>query len=319
MVGCVIVQGNTIVGQGYHQKAGEAHAEIHALKEAGTKAYNADVYVTLEPCCHHGRTPPCTDALIRAGVKRVFIACQDPNPLVAHKGIQALNQAGIETIVGIKESEALALNKIFFHFIQHRTPFVIAKWAMSLDGKMITHPDDDRIISDEACRHHAHEIRQTVDAILIGAKTAIADNPQLNVRLPNITKQPKRIILSSQGDLPTNLKLFSNELPSKTTVATTKPVHLKNAECWVLPQNANGQVDLSALLKKCGEENITSLLVEGGPEIHQSFFHESLVQETHVYISPVWIGKEEKKKPLPPLEAKSLGKSLFIQTEATYV
>lgn len=320
MVGCVIVKDGTIVGQGYHQRAGEPHAEIHALKEAGEQAQGSDVYVTLEPCCHYGRTPPCTDALIQAGVKRIFIACTDPNPLVAQKGIQALNAAGIETIVGIKEAEALELNKVFFHFIKHRTPYVIAKWAMSLDGKTITHPKDDRIISDETCRHHAHQVRQTVDAILIGSQTAITDNPQLTVRIPNLLRQPQRIILSAQGNLPLDLQLFSPKLPGKTIIAITENVDKtwleklikRNIEYWILPTDSFNQIDLPALLKKCGEQNITSLLVEGGERVRDSFFRSSLIQETQIYLSPVWIGSQEKKQLLFPLNAKPLGSSLFI-------
>ena len=326
MVGCVIVKDDVIVGQGYHQKAGEPHAEIYALKEAGQQARGADVYVTLEPCCHYGRTPPCTNALIEAGVKRVFIASSDPNPLVATKGIQALNAAGIETIVGIKEAEALALNKVFFHFIKYQTPYVIAKWAMSLDGKTITHPKDDRIISDETCRHHAHHIRQTVDAILIGSQTAIADNPQLTVRLEHPLRQPKRIILSAQGNLPLDLQLFSFELPGKTIVVTTENVTKmwkeqlvnKNVEHWIMPADANNQIDLRALLKKCGEQSITSLLVEGGERVRESFFRSALVQETQLYLSPVWIGTQEKKQPLFPLHAETLGSSLFITSHHYY-
>ncbi len=335
MVGCVIVKNNTIVGQGYHQRAGEPHAEIFALRDAKESARGADVYVTLEPCCHYGRTPPCTSALIQAGVKRVFIACQDPNPLIASKGIQVLNAAGIETIVGIKEAEAQQLNKVFFHFIQHKTPFVIAKWAMSLDGKTITNTKDDRIISDEACHAHAHQTRQIVDAIVIGSKTALLDNPKLTARashsiksiksiesIESIEKQPRRIVLSSHGSLPLDLALFSYDLPGKTIVATTdaiddswrKQAEHKNIELWILPQNKHQQVDLHALLKKCGKENITSLLVEGGETVHQSFMQASLVQEFNVYLSPIWIGHEEKKKFLAPLHCQSLGASLFIQS-----
>lgn len=321
MVGCVIVKNGMVIGQGYHQRAGEPHAEIYALKEAGEQAKGADVYVTLEPCCHYGRTPPCTKALIQAGVKRVFIACQDPNPLVATKGVQTLNEAGIETIVGIKKTEAIELNKIFFHFIKYRTPYVIAKWAMSLDGKTITHPKDDRIISDEACRLHAHHIRQTVDAIVIGSQTAINDNPQLTVRLANPIRQPKRIILSAQGNLPLDLHLFSLDLPGKTIVVTTGNIDsawrekllTKNVEHWILPQEKHHQIDLPAFLEKCGQEELTSLLVEGGERVRNSFFQASLVQETQMYLAAVWIGTQEMKQPLFPLKAEPLGSSsLFI-------
>lgn len=323
MVGCIIVKDNQIVGTGFHERAGEPHAEIHALKEAGKKAHHADVYVTLEPCCHYGRTPPCTEALIQAGVKRVFIACKDPNPLVAGKGIHQLNAAGIETLVGIKEKEALELNKIFFHFMIHQRPFVITKWAMSLDGKTMTHPEDSRIISDENCHTHAHTTRQTVDAILIGSKTALQDNPQLTVRHASIThlkNQPLRLILASQGNLPLDLTLLSDNFLDKTRIIVTESTDKnwiekakqKNITVWILPANNQKQIDLSALMKKLHQENITSLLVEGGEQVRNSFFRENLVDETQVYLSPVFIGDLKKKKALNTKHYQPLGESLYL-------
>jgi diaminohydroxyphosphoribosylaminopyrimidine deaminase/5-amino-6-(5-phosphoribosylamino)uracil reductase len=186
MVGCLIVKAGKIIGQGYHHQAGTPHAEIHALREAGAEAKDADVYVTLEPCCHYGRTPPCTDALIAAGVTRVYFACHDPNPEVAGKGSAALKAAGIQAEEGLCRSEAQQLNKIFFHFIQTKRPFVFSKWAMSLDGKTMTHPDDLPAISSTASRSHSHLLRRAVDAILIGTNTAIDDDPALTVRLPDV-------------------------------------------------------------------------------------------------------------------------------------
>lgn len=324
MVGCMIVKDHLIVSKGFHQRAGEPHAEILALIKAGDKAKGADVYMTLEPCCHHGRTPPCTNALIKAGVKRVFIACQDPNPLVAGKGIEALNAAGIETIVGICEKEALELNKFFFHFVKHHRPFVIAKWAMSLDGKTITHPNDNRIISDTASHTHTHSLRQAVDAILIGSKTALLDNPQLTARHDDtpVEKQPLRIILSGQNELPLSLKIFSSELPGKTIVIVSentnqdwiKKINQQGIETWTVPSNNDSRINITALLDKLGEHQIMSLLVEGGQKIWNSFFRENCVDETQVYISPVFIGDLEKKQALPPLKHQSLGSNLFIQS-----
>lgn len=321
MVGCVIVKNEQIIGTGFHQRAGEPHAEVFALKEAGDDARAADVYVTLEPCCHYGRTPPCTDALIQAGVKRVFIACQDVNPLVGGQGVRQLQAAGIETIVGIKEQEARQLNTFFFHFMTHKRPFIIVKWAMSLDGKTITHPEDDRIISDAACHAHAHGVRHAVDAILIGSRTACLDNPQLTVRhQTEVKKQPLRIILASQGQLPLDLALFSPDLPGKTCVVVTELVDKQwmeqakqnNIECWVLPANDQKQVDLVALLKKLGEQHITSLLVEGGECVRNRFLRDNLVDETLVYISPVLIGDLSQKKSLNMFQYQPLGASLCL-------
>lgn len=332
MVGCVMVREDKIIGEGWHQQAGGPHAEIMALNEiqqSGENAHNADVYVTLEPCCHFGRTPPCTNALIQAGVKKVFIACQDPNPLVAGQGIKALNDASIETEIGMKNAEALQLNKIFFHFITHQRPYVIAKWAMSLDGKTITHPEDNRIISDERCHAHAQDVRQTVDAILVGANTARQDNPQLTARINGqlAEKQPKRIILLGQGDLSLDCYVFSEKLPGKTLVVVSEKMNkdwIKKAEkhnnidILRMPCLANLQVDIHGLLKKLGENNITSLLVEGGEHTRNHFFQAHCVDEIQAYLSPVFIGDLKKKEVWSGLESESLGESLFIQTTKGY-
>ena len=202
MVGCVIVKDGKIVGKGFHLKAGDPHAEILALREAGADANAATAYVSLEPCCHYGKTPPCTDALIKAGIKKVYAACLDPNPLVAGKGIQQLKNANIEVETGLHEKEASQLNEIFFHYIRRQQPSVIAKWAMSLDGKTVTHTEDSRDISGNTSREYSHQTRQQVDAILIGAGTAICDDPELTVRYPADTsslRQPLRVVLSSQA------------------------------------------------------------------------------------------------------------------------
>lgn len=314
MVGCLIIKDGNIIGQGYHQRAGESHAEVFALKEAGVNAQGATAYVTLEPCCHTGKTPPCTNALIAAGIKKVFIATLDPNPLINGKGVAALQNAGIEVITGLLEKEAQQLNEIFFHYIQHKRPFVIAKWAMSLDGKTVTHADDSRYISDSESEQTTHELRQQVDAILIGANTAIKDDPLLTVRLKETVKHPIRIILSTKGNLPKSLNIFSEHLPSKTVIATTEknmdwPTHI---DVIVVPKNNEGRIDLMSLMNELGKRQITSLLVEGGMTIHESFFAESLVNKVQVYVAPIIIGNLKKKISLQEMQYTSKSKDLHV-------
>lgn len=306
MVGCVIVKNNLVVGVGYHQRAGEPHAEVHALNDAGDNAKDAIAYVTLEPCCHYGRTPPCTQSLIKAGIKKVYVACLDPNPLVAGKGVAELRGAGIDVEVGLYGEEASQLNEIFFHFIKHKRPFVIAKWAMSLDGKTITHPEDSRQISSHESQLHTHELRSQVDAILIGANTARMDNPQLTARLINQAKQPIRIVLSTDGDLPKDLTLFTDK-SNKTIVATCATDIEIDAEILVVPKDANQKVLLRALLGELGKRNITSLLIEGGMTVHQQFFAENLVNKIQVYVAPVVIGVNEKKQYFSNMSTNKLG------------
>ncbi len=325
MVGCVIVKNNKIIGQGWHERAGESHAEVIALKEAGSAAKGATVYVTLEPCCHTGRTPPCTQALIKAGIKKIYIATLDPNPLVAGKGMQELKNNGIDITAGLNEDEAIALNEIFFHYIKTKQPYIISKWAMSLDGRMICHPHDSREITHTQTNVYTHEIRHLVDAILIGAKTAAIDNPQLTVRHydPGCTvKHPKRIILSGKGNLPLDLNIFSKELPGKTLVVTTEQADQKwindcrekNIDLMVLPNQLRGEINLFDLLNALGKLEITSILVEGGMMTQYNFIKNNLVNKLQVFIAPVIIGPVEKKLKLPDLTMLDHGKDFSFMT-----
>ena len=316
-VGCVIVNEGRIVGQGFHQYAGEPHAEIHALQKAGEKAQGATVYVHLEPCCHYGKTPPCTSALIHAGIKKIYIACSDPNPLVSGQGIAALRAANIEVELGLCEAQAQALNEVFFHFMQHRRPFVILKWAMSVDGKTVTHPKDIRQISSEEAQRHLHQLRHSVDAILIGAHTARLDNPLLTVRKENfVGKQPLRVILSTQGDLPLDLKLFDPKLPGKTMLMTTENVKSFPAHVEVITfkKDKIGKIKLQDVLNVLGERQITSVLVEGGMQVHQQFFQERLINQICFYLSPVAIFSFEHKIKLKNFSFLETGSDLFIET-----
>lgn len=321
MVGCVIVKNNHIVGRGFHLRAGEAHAEIYALQEAGVEAKDATLYLTLEPCCHYGRTPPCTQALIRARIKKVYVACLDINPKVCGKGIEELRAAGIEVEVGLCEAEAQRLNEIFFHYMTKKRPFVIAKWAMSLDGKIAVNQGDARQISCVDSNAHAHHIREQVDAILIGANTARLDNPQLTARLGKelAKKQPLRLVLSRKGLLPLNLNIFADSLPSKTLIMTTEAIDKcfyqqalsKKMDVVIIPKNKEGYVCLSSLLDELGRREITSLLVEGGRMVHEQFFKAHLVNKIHVYLSPAIIGPFEKKQRLTDINCTRLGGDFF--------
>lgn len=301
LVGCVIVKDGLIVGEGFHLRAGEAHAEINALKQAGDKAKGAHAFVSLEPCCHYGRTPPCTKALIEAGIKQVTIATLDPNPLVSGKGIEELEAKGIRVTKNVCQKEAEELNEIYFHYRRFNRPFVIAKWAMSLDGKTITNSADRKITSEKS-QVHVHELRSTVDAILIGANTAREDNPLLTVRLTSQEhKQPIRIILTKTANLPMNLNIFDKNLPSKTLVATTKnatalqTLNQNDITINFFESTKEGSVDLSSFLDHLGQQGITSLLVEGGMQVHEQFFKENLVDRAEIYIAPIFIGQNKEK------------------------
>lgn len=296
MVGCVIVRDNTIIGEGWHIQPGAPHAEIHALQQAGTAAKNADVYVTLEPCCHIGRTPPCIDALIRAQVKRVFVAVTDPNPKVNGQGIQRLQQAGIEVITGIAQQAAYQLNRKFMYAMQQHKPYVIAKWAMTTDGHLTMADKTQRWITGEIARQHAHMQRAQAGAILIGANTLRHDNPQLTARLPlaatEIIQQPLRIILSTAANnLSLQSHLLSANLPGETWLVTAQTTNIQhalptNVKHIILPhaQQPN-QIDLTALLKQLFLAEKYSLIVEGGTQVLTQFFAENLVNEAHLYQS----------------------------------
>lgn len=319
IVGCVLFQGNTLVGKGFHRYAGGPHAEIEALKEAGDLARGATLYVNLEPCCHHGRTPPCTDALIRAGIQKAYVACEDPNPLVAGKGIQVLRQAGVAVEVGLCEQAAQDLNRFFIHFMTKGRPFVIAKWAMSLDGRMKTHPGDSRVLSGPASLKSAHRTRALVDAMVIGKKTALQDDPLLTVRHFNSTRHPLRCVLTSRGELPLHLKMLDPALPGQTIVVTTsqsppvwrEALRQKQIEVWMC-KTANGKVDLHDFLERLAERRILSLLVEGGGSLHDSFFKIDCVDAVEVYLTPHIVGPFQKKRSLPSMTMKQRGEDFLL-------
>lgn len=295
MVGAVLVKDGQIVGEGFHPQAGEPHAEVFALRQAGDRASGATLYVNLEPCCHHGRTPPCTQALIAAGVAEVHMSMLDPNPRVAGRGQAELEAAGIRTVLGEREAQARVLNEVFVHWIATGRPFVIAKFAMSLDGKIATRTGDARWITGPAARRYVHRLRDQVDGILVGVETVIADDPQLTTRLEKMdVRHPLRVILDSKGRIPPTARVLDPALPGQTLVATTEATSLMDSGVEVLTLPADdGRVNLEALLTTLGQREITSLLVEGGGTVLGSFFTHGLVDRVLAFVAPLIIGGRE--------------------------
>lgn len=278
-VGAVLVRDGELLGQGFHRRAGEAHAEVEALRDAqrkGKKVWGATLYVTLEPCCTYGRTPPCTDAIVEAGIERVVVGCQDPNPRHQGRGLAILREAGIRVDCGLLCEENAWLNRGFFRWIQEKRPWVIAKLALSLDGKIATWTGDSRWLTGIRARRWAHRLRAECDAILIGAETARKDNPSLTVRwVPEAKARcPLRVVVTRSGRLSPKLKLFKDPYKEKTMVFQGYP--------------------LREVLQELGSRGITRLLVEGGAALVQSAFREGLVDEVAFFLAPVVVGTERE-------------------------
>jgi diaminohydroxyphosphoribosylaminopyrimidine deaminase/5-amino-6-(5-phosphoribosylamino)uracil reductase len=297
VVGCVIVKNGVIVGEGWHKRAGGHHAEVHALQMAGAEAEGSDVYVTLEPCSHTGKTPPCSDALIKAGVKRVVVGMSDPNPQVNGSGLQALQQAAIETVCGVLEEDCRNINRPFIKFITTGIPFVTYKCAMTLDGKIATVTGESRWISCEASRRVVHKMRAQSDAIMVGVDTIIADNPKLTVRLVK-GHNPLRIIVDSHLRTPASVSVLSGSMAQGTLLATTETnprVHLryqKTGATVIVCDSLDGRVDLHDLWKKLGERGIQSLLLEGGSHLAGEALRHGLIDECTFFYAPKVIGSD---------------------------
>jgi diaminohydroxyphosphoribosylaminopyrimidine deaminase/5-amino-6-(5-phosphoribosylamino)uracil reductase len=304
-VGAVVVRGDKIVGQGYTQPPGSHHAEVIALKQAGKEAEGATMYVTLEPCCHQGRTPPCTKAIIAAGIGEVRMAMLDPNPIVSGKGQAELKKAGIKTSLGEHEEEAREVNEAYIKFITTGMPFVTAKFAVSLDGKIATKKGDSRWISGTESRKFVHFLRYTSDAIMAGVNTLLADNPHLTTRCSGgkggtARKQPLRVIVDGNGRTPLDSKVFKE--PGKTLLVMghrldpeQKAAFTKaGAEVMEPPEEAK-KVDLELLLRDLGKQEITSVMVEGGGILLGSLFDKGLVDKVIAFIAPIIIGGAKAK------------------------
>jgi diaminohydroxyphosphoribosylaminopyrimidine deaminase / 5-amino-6-(5-phosphoribosylamino)uracil reductase len=292
-VGAVLVKGGRIVGRGHHARAGGPHAEVVAIRAAGARAEGADVYTTLEPCNHWGKTPPCSLALIQAGVRRVFVGSRDPNPLVNGKGIARLRRAGVEVVTDVLKAECDELNAQWFRYITAGRPFVTLKAALTLDGKIATRTGDSRWVTGEAARAEVHRLRDRADAVLVGAGTALADDPMLTTRLPRGRgRDPVRVVLDTRLALPRTLKLFHPRSAAPTLVATAvaRPPPFGPGVELVRCKTRRGRIDLDDLLAKLAARGIAHVLVEGGAEVHQSFLEAGLVDRVVAFVAPKILG-----------------------------
>jgi diaminohydroxyphosphoribosylaminopyrimidine deaminase / 5-amino-6-(5-phosphoribosylamino)uracil reductase len=305
MVGAVLVKAGKIIGRGFHQRAGLPHAETEALRDAearGRNARGATLYVTLEPCSTHGRTPPCTEAIIAAGVREVIVAASDPNPKHAGRGLDILRRAGVKVRQGVHAAEATRLNEAFNHWIVQRTPFVTVKAGMSLDGKIATRTGESKWITNPESRERAMRLRLGADAILVGVNTVIRDDPSLTVRLDGVSKPLRRVVLDSYARTRLSNKVVADEQAPSTTLVVSEDAPAKKlaalerkVQVWRAPQR-NGGIDLRWLLEKLGAENVTSLLVEGGGEANASFLLGGFAQRVAFFYAPILIGGADAVK-----------------------
>jgi len=305
MVGAVLVKGGRIIGRGFHQRAGHPHAEIEALRDAqarGHSARGATLHVTLEPCCTHGRTPPCTDAIIAAGIPEVIVGATDPNPIHSGRGLGILRAARLKVRDGVLAEEATRLNEAFNHWIVHGTPFVTVKAGMSLDGKIATRTGESKWITSSQSRERTMRLRQGADAILVGANTILRDDPSLTVRLAGVSKPLRRVVLDSKARTPLSSKVVADGSALSTTIvvgpdaSAKKVLALKRkVHVWRAPLRKSS-LDLRWVLKKLGSENVSSLLVEGGGEVNASFLLGGFAHRVAFFYAPILIGGADAVK-----------------------
>lgn len=314
MVGCIVVKDGVVLGEGWHQAAGKAHAEVAACSDCGdADTRGATVYVTLEPCNHHGRTPPCVELLLKRKPARVVIAMADPNPQVLGGGATRLRDAGIRVDVGLLEDEARLLNEVYVKYSTTGMPFVTAKCAMTLDGKIATRAGHSRWVTGIEARRRVHEMRHAHDAILVGSRTLMLDNPGLTARLPDKARQPVRIILDAGDYLSGDRAVFQGPRETHTWVATTADRSYPFAdETLILPPGAGG-VDMAALARTLGERGITSLLIEGGGATHASAFAAGIVDKVCFFVAPKIVGGAAAITPVEGEGVESLDDALHLE------
>jgi diaminohydroxyphosphoribosylaminopyrimidine deaminase/5-amino-6-(5-phosphoribosylamino)uracil reductase len=306
LVGAVIVKDGKIIGEGYHKKYGDAHAEVNAFNNAKEDVTGATMYVTLEPCSHFGKTPPCAQAIVKKGIKKVIVAMEDPNPLVAGRGIHILKDHGIEVTTGVMKQEAKKLNEIFIKFITTGLPFCTLKTAMTLDGKIAAYTGDSRWITNEDSRKYVHEMRHKFSSIMVGIGTVIADDPFLTTRLDTTDgKNPIRIVVDTKGNIPLDAKILKINDHTKTIIATTEAIHKEKlkyikelgADVIITPLK-NNKVDLPYLMKSLGDLKIDSVLLEGGSTLNYTALEEGIVDKVTSFIAPKIIGGSSSKTPV---------------------
>lgn len=295
MVGAVIVKDGRIIGQGYHQHCGELHAERRALESCTESPRGAALYVTLEPCCHFGRQPPCTDSILEAGIARVVVGSDDPNPLVAGKGVERLRANGVEAETGVLKDECDAVNQVFFHFIRTHTPYVVMKYAMTMDGKIATRTGASRWLTGEIARQRVHADRGRYAAIMAGVGTVLADDPLLTCRTEN-GRNPVRVVCDTHLRIPLDSQIVQTAGEIPTIIAAGNPpperrTALEAAGCrvWALP-GQDGHVDLRALMTRLGAEQLDSVLLEGGAALNWAALEAGIVQKVQTYLAPKLFG-----------------------------
>lgn len=319
LVGAVIVKDNRVVGCGWHRKAGTPHAEVHALNQAGELAQGADVYVTLEPCAHYGKTPPCAKALVEAKVKNVYGGLLDVNPKVAGKGFKILEDAGIHVEYGFLQDELRKQNEVFFKWIEHKKPFVVLKAAMNLDGKIATATGQSKWITNETSRAYGYKLRDIYDGIMVGINTVIEDNPMLTARVDG-GKNPIRIVVDSSLKIDINANVVQDK-SAKTIIATTDKadkdkilkLQAQDVDVIVVDKDENDKVDIEKLLDILGQQNICSILVEGGATLSGSFVAKKLVDKVYFFIAPKIIGGKEAKTPVAGTGILNLQEALTLK------
>lgn len=319
LVGAVIVKDNRVVGCGWHRKAGTPHAEVHALNQAGELAQGADVYVTLEPCAHYGKTPPCAKALVEAKVKNVYGGLLDVNPKVAGKGFKILEDAGIHVEYGFLQDELCKQNEVFFKWIEHKKPFVVLKAAMTLDGKIATATGQSKWITNETSRAYGYKLRDIYDGIMVGINTVIEDNPMLTARVDG-GKNPIRIVVDSSLKIDINANVVQDK-SAKTIVATTDKadkdkilkLQAQDVDVIVVDKDEKDKVDIEKLLDILGQQNICSILVEGGATLNGSFVAKKLVDKVYFFIAPKIIGGKEAKTPVAGTGILNLQEALTLK------
>lgn len=341
LVGCVVVKDDEIIAEGYHEKYGEFHAERNALTRCQSETKDASLYVTLEPCCHYGKTPPCTEIIIEKGIKKVFVGILDPNPLVAGKGVKILRDAGIEVEVGLCENEIREMNKVFLKYITTKRPYVIMKTAMTLDGKIAAHTGDSKWVTNEESRKMVHELRSELAGVIVGIGTVLADEPMLNVRLEGEHHQPVRIVVDSNLRIPVDSQLVKTANEYRTIVAcrhfdrseaerseveksslnvnkqkgfldslqSLEMTGIELLEC----QSNNNHVDINDLMTKLGAMGIDSLLLEGGGTLNAAFLEAGCVDEVWAFIAPKIIGGEGAKTPVSGKGIDKMSEAINLQ------
>jgi diaminohydroxyphosphoribosylaminopyrimidine deaminase/5-amino-6-(5-phosphoribosylamino)uracil reductase len=322
LVGAVIVKDGRVIGEGWHEKFGEAHAEVNAVCNSEKSLEGAEIYVTLEPCCHYGKTPPCTDLLIEKKVKRVIVGVRDPDPRVAGGGIQKLRSAGIEVTVGVLEQECRKLNEVFLYYTRKRRPFVVMKCAVSLDGKIATSSGESKWITSEASREDVHHLRNKYSSILTGVETVIRDDPELTCRLDG-GRNPKRIILDSMLRIPSESKILKDPVGNPVIVACTESASQEDATRLeavgaelLYCKSQNGRVDLADLMEKLGWRSIDSLLLEGGGTVNDAAFAQGIVNKVILYMAPKIIGGEKSKTAVGGRGIISLDQAYSLRIES---